>query len=57
MSIIAKAGGGTPRELVPAGSHVARCYSMIHIGTIETTYMDETKLQNKVRLTFEIPAE
>lgn len=46
-----------PRELVPAGSHLARCYSMIHLGTHEEEYMGEKKKQNKVRITFELPTE
>lgn len=42
---------------VDAGTYVARCYSMVHIGTIETEYMGETKEQNKVRITWELPTE
>tara|TARA_R110001592_G_scaffold30305_4_gene108793 strand:- start:1968 stop:2603 length:636 start_codon:yes stop_codon:yes gene_type:complete len=44
-------------ELVPNGTHIATCFSMIHIGTIEQEYMGEKKLANKVRLAFEVPAE
>jgi len=44
-------------EPVPAGNHVARCYQMIHIGTIEESYLGELKHQNKVRLVFELPNE
>ena len=46
-----------PRELVPAGSHVARCYSMMHIGTNEEEYMGQKKKLNKVRITWELPNE
>ena len=39
MSIIAQqtnnGGGG---QTVPAGTHVARCYQIIHIGTIPDTH-------------------
>lgn len=45
------------REIVPSGTHIARCYSMIHIGTVEWEYNGETKYTNKVRLTFELPHE
>ena len=42
MSIIAQPtnnnGGG---QTVPAGTHVARCYQNIHIGTILDTYQGE----------------
>ena len=58
MSIIAQPtnnnGGG---QTVPAGTHVARCYQIIHIGTIVDTYQGEEKLVNKVRLVFELPME
>ena len=59
MSIIAQPstnnnGGG---QTVPAGTHVARCYQIIHIGTILDTYQGEEKLVNKVRLVFELPLE
>jgi hypothetical protein len=59
MSIIAQPstnnnGGG---QTVPAGTHVARCYQIIHIGTILDTYQGEEKLVNKVRIVFELPME
>lgn len=44
-------------ELVPAGNHVARCYSMIEIGTEEVIYKGETKSAYKVRITWELPNE
>lgn len=57
MSIIVKAGSGKVTELVPSGTHVGRCYSMIHIGTVEWEYQGEKKFSDKVRLTFELPHE
>lgn len=45
------------RELTPAGSHVARCYKMIHFGHIPEMYMGELKIQNKMRIDFELPHE
>lgn len=47
----------TPRELIPAGNYVARCYSMIEIGTIEELYMGVKKMLHKVRITWELPYE
>ena len=41
-------------ELVPAGNHVARLYSVIHLGTNSFEYMGELKKSDKVRLTFEL---
>lgn len=48
---------GIKRELVPAGNYPARCYSMIHIGTIEETVMGQVMQRNKVRITWELPTE
>ena len=44
----------TNYEPVPIGSHVARVYQVIHVGTVEGF---QGKLQNKVRITFELPNE
>jgi hypothetical protein len=46
-----------PRELVPAGNQVARCYSMVHLGTNIEEYMGEKKAMNKVRISWELPEE
>jgi hypothetical protein len=46
-----------PRELVPAGSHAARCYSMILLGTLTEEYMGEKKKMVKVRISWELPEE
>ena len=51
--IYAQSAGSTPRELVPVGMHIARCYSMITLGTQETSFGPKPK----VRLTFELPTE
>lgn len=48
---------GTKRELIPADTYVARCYSMVHIGTNDEVILGETKRMNKVRLTWELPNE
>ncbi len=50
-------GNNTPREQVPAGSHIARCYEMIHIGTVTDQWEGQTKQMNKVRIGFELPEE
>jgi hypothetical protein len=46
-----------PRELIPAGNYAARCYQMIHIGTITETIKGESKIMNKVRIGWELPTE
>ena len=50
-------GEGFEREIVPAGNHVARVYSTIHIGKVEEEYMGEIKYMDKVRIGFELPNE
>lgn len=57
MAIIATTNGTFERELLAAGTYVARCYQMIHIGTVEEMILGEKKVMNKVRLTFELPYE
>jgi hypothetical protein len=56
MAIIAEKSGSS-YFLIEAGSYAARCYSMVHIGTIEEEFNGEKKKRNKVRLTWEIPSE
>lgn len=46
-----------PRELIPAGNYVARCYQMIHIGTVTEIINGDTKTLNKVRIGWELPTE
>jgi len=57
MPIIATSNGSGNFEPIPSGSYAARCYSMIHIGTIEENIMGTTKKLNKVRITWELPTE
>lgn len=55
--IEAKNNGGADFEPVPAGTYPARCYSMVHIGTIVEQFKGESKTINKVRLSWELPTE
>lgn len=48
--------GGNYTPLEP-GTYLARCYSMIHIGTIQEEFQGEKKTMNKVRITWELPTE
>lgn len=58
MAITATSSGDNkPKELVPEGNHVARCVSMVQIGTVEENYLNEVKVANKVRITWELPQE
>lgn len=56
MSITAK-NTGASRELIPTGNYIARCYSMIHLGTKKENILGAEKILNKVRITWELPTE
>ena len=56
MAITATNNGGN-RVLVPTGNHVARCYKMIHIGTVQEVINGQTKMLNKVVIGWELPEE
>jgi hypothetical protein len=47
----------TTKQLVPAGNHVARIYSILHLGTTEEDTKWGLKDMNKVRITWELPHE
>lgn len=57
MAITATSQGGTTYEPVPEGNYIARCISMVHIGEVMDTFQGESKLTNKVRITWELPTE
>ncbi len=59
MSIIPKVSGGSnaPKKVCPSGSHVARCYGMIELGTVKSEYLGEVKNLHKVIIDFELPLE
>ena len=57
MAITATNSGSAPRELIPAGNYIARCYKMIHVGTVEEIIMGEKKVLNRVRIGWELPEE
>lgn len=57
MAIIATSNGSTNFEPIATGNYPARCYSMIHIGTVDEVILGTTKTLNKVRVTWELPSE
>lgn len=57
MAIIAENNVSSNYSPVEAGSYIARCYSMIHIGTGKETILGKDKILNKIRLTWELPTE
>ena len=42
---------------IPAGTHLARCVSIVDLGTQTTEYQGESKTARKVRFTWETPNE
>lgn len=57
MAIIATSNGNTNYEPIAIGNYPARCYSMVHVGTIEENILGTLKKLNKVRITWELPTE
>ena len=53
MAIIAKAGG-KDFEKAPAGTHAARCYQIIDLGTQQVEWKGAIKYQHKVLIGFEL---
>lgn len=48
---------GQQFENPPAGSFIARCYSVVDMGTQQHSYQGETWGSRDVRITFELPGE
>ena len=46
-----------PRQLVPAGTHAARLYSIIDLGTHDVEYQGESKAKRLIRLGWELMDE
>lgn len=55
--INASAKSGAPRQLPPAGTHVARCYSIIDLGTHEKIWEGKTRKAHEIRVSWELPLE
>lgn len=56
MSINAT-NSGSMQSLTPAGNHIARCYQMIEIGTVNELIMGKSQTLRKVRVGWELPLE
>jgi len=50
-------GGGTDFKQAPAGTHVARCYSIVDIGTQKGEYLGEPTSRNQIIVRWELPFE
>jgi hypothetical protein len=53
----APVGESKPKEIVPSGNHVATCYQVIDLGTVEGQWEGQPNFKRKIRLTFELPNE
>jgi len=50
-------GGGTEFRQAPAGTHVARCYSIIDLGTQHGEYLGEPTAREQIIIRWELPFE
>lgn len=57
MSFFVEGGGNKEFKMIPAGTHLARCYRIIDIGTQQSEYMGQMKFLRKVMLGWEIHGE
>lgn len=46
---------GSSFEKAPTGSHPARCYALVDLGTQAHTFQGETRMSRDVRISFELP--
>ena len=51
-----KWSGQKQYEQPPAGSHLARCVSIVDLGSQLHTYQDKQEMSRDVRITFELPS-
>jgi hypothetical protein len=57
MGLIAMDSGGGDFKRVPPGTHTARCYRLIDLGTQAVTFSGDTKLQRKIMIGWELFGE
>ena len=58
MAITATSKGSSNNiPTLEPGTYVARCYSMIHVGTNKEVIEGKEKTLNKIRITWELPTE
>ena len=52
----AKEGEAKQKQLIPAGQHIAKCYSVIDLGTQQGTYQGAPTEKHEISISFEFPA-
>jgi hypothetical protein len=54
MSLKVNKGSGGDFEQVPEGQYIARCYSLVDLGTQQISWKGETKYRQKVEISWEL---
>ena len=57
MSFYVESSGGKDFKMIPAGTHLARCYRIVDIGTQQSEYLGEVKFLRKIMIGWEIHGE
>lgn len=57
MSLNVSEKGGASRPLTPSGTHIARCFKLIDLGTQHDEYKGQPKILQKIRIYWELPNE
>jgi hypothetical protein len=57
MKMYMPQNSGGDFETTPAGTHVARCYRVVDLGTQQVEWQGQMKHQRKVMLSWELPGE
>ncbi len=57
MPLIASAKSGAPRQNPPAGTHVARAYQIIDLGTHDKEWQGKKRKSHEIRVSWELPDE
>jgi hypothetical protein len=55
MAMIPIPSGGKDFEPVPKGTHIARCYRLLHLGTQQVEWQGKKKHQVKILISWELP--
>ena len=57
MPITATMPAQIEREIVPAGNYIARCYSMVYLGTFKKEFQGKEKIKQTVQVGWELPTK
>jgi hypothetical protein len=57
MAIVATQKSSAPRQLPPAGTHLARCYQIIDLGTHDKEWQGKKRKSHEIRVSWELPNE